>query len=281
MCLTDPSDEVRREAVRLLLAVAVPGGVGLEGGGGKVRDSVVHLMLDDTLIRWEGRLVRIEMGRVSSREYRDKVAQGAGSAVLPLYPRSDNDAGSVSQLDKVSQLGKDGEFVRRLVLQGSPTPPQPADVIWDSADVDIGGNSPASPAESEDLLRLILGTSCRFGVADLDRQVRDLAWQLVDSLLPGRGASGPVPRADLRCEVGRGGPALDAAESSAESVGSECGDYGEEVGKALVKCFEVEEFVDVRINAVRLVAKKALRGDPHVVDGLLMLVRRDRSSQVE
>ena len=54
-----------------------------------------------------------------------------------------------------------------------------------------------------------------------------------------------------------------------------------EVGKALVKCFEVEEFVDVRINAVRLVAKKALRGDPHVVDGLLMLVRRDRSSQVE
>ena len=174
-----------------------------------------------------------------------------------------------------------GEYVHRLVLRDAPDVPRPADIVWSC-------KTSGEISASTQFLRAILESSARFGVLDEDATVRKLSWQLVETLLPARAA-----------QVGSGSSAHDregSAAFSGERMGEGAADvgdvaaavhrpgaqahYGQRLGQVLVRCLH-SNFEDTRVRAVRLLAKKALKGDPHVCKRLLVAVKNDASAQVK
>ena len=88
-----------------LLRVAVPGWVGRARTPGVLSDSLLHLLTDPLLLKWEGRLVVLVASAVSP-----KVAFSQGALTCRL---------------------KTGDFVQAIVLHGAPRPPRAVDVLWD------------------------------------------------------------------------------------------------------------------------------------------------------
>jgi WD40 repeat protein len=253
-CVLDASEEVRRQALRLLLHVAVPGWESKAGEGGLLGDAVVHLLTNDRLIRWESRWVVIDSKAVSPLKLSD-------TAVAVQY--------------------QTGEYVHRLVLRDAPGVPRPADIVWSCK---TGGEISASTR----FLRAILESSARFGVLDEDATVRKLSWQLVETLLPARGTQvmygssardreGSAAFSGERTGVGAADVGYMAAVAQRPGVQAH---YGQRLGQVLVRCLH-SDFEDTRVRAVRLLAKRVLKGDPHVCKRLLAAVKNDASAQVK
>ena len=260
-CVLDISEEVRRQALCLLLHVAVPGWEGEAGEGGVLGDAVVNLLTDDRLIRWESRWVVIDSSQISP------TVKLSGAVAVQYQP---------------------GEYVHQLVLRGAPIPPRPADIIWNCA-------SSGENGASKQFLRAILQSSARFGVLDEDASVRKLSWQLVEKLLPARGAQ-PVSGSNARDKEesaalsGEGTNRFHGEGGSADMGGFAAVpqrssmqpkvQYGQLLGQVLVRCLH-SDFEDTRVRAVRLLMKKGLHGDPHVCERLLAAVNRDVSPNVK
>ena len=274
---------MRQAALRLLYLVAVPGwqahgAVGVGGGmgtgqGGPQYGSVIDLLTNDKLLRWESRIIAV---KTSTHKPNVNIA---GVTVAELQP---------------------GEYVRQVVVRESCEVSQqrPPQVLWDCQ----GGTSAGGGIEGHKrMLECILASSARFGVVDEDPLVRSLAWQVVSVLLPAPGAQTPAPahpgasqqRAEgvgvwggdqpmgAGCgasEIGYRGSVDADTWAGEDAAGLERG--GEAVGKMLVK-FLVADFVDSRADAARLMGMKALPGDTYVCERLMAVVAQDPTPQVK